>query len=257
MEAAIQRYTEATHLNSILNHPEVFPLISDGSSDSIDMTPVMESPDVVALYGEHGGQVYQRLQPGLFEAHSAFRPEGRGEWALAATQQTLKWVFTRTEAVEIVTRVPAGNLAARALAKAIGGTHDFTLPAGWVKDGKPISADVFSLTIQGWMKSAPDLPSRGKWFHGRLNAEFDRLGISEPPHDDCSVHDRYVGAACEMIFGGQPDKACIFYNRVAGLAGWHPIFIERYDPLVVNIGSAILVMRGDDFVVVPPQKSTQ
>jgi hypothetical protein len=257
MQIAISRQTDAQHLNSILNHPEVLPLVSDGSSDTLDMTPVMESPDVIALYGEHGGQVYHRLQPGLFEAHSAFKPEGRGEWALAATRQTLKWIFTHTEAVEIVTRVPAGNVAARALAKAIGGVHEFTLPGGWVKDGKPIPADVFSLTIQGWMKSSPDLPSRGKWFHGRLNAELDRLGIAEPPHDDDETHDRYVGAACEMMFGGQPDKACIFYNRVASLARWHPIAILDYEPLVVNIGSAILVMRGDDFIAIPPPKPAQ
>jgi hypothetical protein len=254
MQVDIQRHTEAAHLNSILNHPEVHASVAYDDKP-LDLTPVMESPNVIALYGEHGGQVYHRLQPGLFEAHSAFKPEGRGEWALAATNATLKWIFTRTEAVEIVTRVPAGNVAAKALAKSIGGVHDCTLPHGWVKDGAPIPADVFSLTIQGWMKSAPTLAERGKWFHARLDAEFDRLGISEPPHDDCIVHDRYVGAACEMMFGGQPDKACVFYNRVGALAGWHPIAVANYDPLVVNIGSAILVMCGDDFFVVPPQKS--
>lgn len=254
MHVEIQRHTEAAHLNSILNHPEVLPWITD---KPLDMTPVMENPHLIALYGEYGGQVYQRLQPGLFEAHSAFVPEGRGEWALAATQQTLKWIFTRTEAVEIVTRVPAGNAAARALAKSIGGVHDFTLPHGWVKDGKPIPADVFSLTVQGWMKTAPDLPARGKWFHARLNAEFDRLGIQEPPHEDDETHDRYVGAACEMLFGGQPDKACVFYNRAALVANWQPIMVANYEPLVVNIGSAILMIRGDDFVVIQPQKMAQ
>lgn len=256
MQVAINRHTEAAHLNSILNHPEVHPWVAY-DENPLDLTPVMENPNVVALYGEHGGQVYQRLQPGLFEAHSAFKPEGRGEWALAATRETLKWIFVHTEAVEIVTRVPAGNVAARALAKAIGGVQDFTLPEGWVKAGKPVSADVFSLTIQGWMKSAPDLPSRGKWFHARLKAEFDRLGIAEPQHADDETHDRYVGAACEMIFGGQPEKACVFYNRVAVISGWHPIGVVNLDPLAIHIGSAILVMRGDDFFVVPPQKPAQ
>jgi hypothetical protein len=256
MQIAISRHTEATHINGILNHPDVHPWVAY-DDQPLDLTPVMESPNVVALYGEHGGQVYQRLQPGLFEAHSAFKPEGRGEWALAATHATLKWIFTHTEAVEIVTRVPTGNVAARALAKSIGGVHDFTLPEGWVKDGKPIPADVFSLTLQGWMKSAPGLVERGKWFHMRLKSELDRLGIEEPPHHDNEVHDRYVGAACEMFFGGQPDKAAVFYNRIGSIAGWQPIGVIGYDPLIVNIGSAILVMRGDDFFVLPPQQTAQ
>lgn len=253
MQIAISRQTSATHLNSILNHPEVHPGVAL-NAEPLDLTPHIADPNVVALYGEHGGQVYQRLQVGLWEAHSAFVPEGRGEWALAATQQTLKWIFTRTEAVEVITRVPQGNLGARALARAAGLTQDCTLAHGWVRDGKPISADVFSLTVQSWMRSAPDLPTRGKWFHARLNAEFDRLGISEPPHEDDETHDRYVGAACEMVFGGQPEKACVFYNRMAALARWHPISIVNIDPLAIDIGSAIIMIRGDDIVVIPPQK---
>jgi RimJ/RimL family protein N-acetyltransferase len=248
----ISRHIDATHINAILNHPEVRPWVAANNAP-LDMTPFMES--MIVLYGEYGGQVYHRLDAGLWEAHSAFLPKGRGQWALAATQASLKWMFARTDALEIVTRCPAGNVAAKALAKAIGGEHLFTHPEGWVKDGKPIPADVFSLTIQSWMKTSPLLVDRGRWFHARLGTEFARLGIQEPQHEDSETHDRYVGAACEMFFGGQPAKAAVFYNRVASIMNWHPVTVTSLNPLAVDIGSALLVMRGDDFFVPAPKQN--
>jgi hypothetical protein len=177
---------------------------------------------------------------------------------LQATRKTLHWLFTRTEAIEAITRCPTGNLAAKALAKAINGEHLCTLPNGWVKDGKPIPADIFSLTIQHWMKTAPGLCEKGHWFHERLKFELDRLGIEDVQHADDDTHNRYVGAAYEMFAGGQPEKAALFYNRMASMAGWRPLLLVSVNPTVeVDIGTAILVMRGDDFFVVPPQKSTQ
>lgn len=255
MQVSISRQTSATHLNSIVNHPEVHPYVSGGFQGALDLSPLIEGGNVVALAGEHGGQVYARIGFGLYEAHSQFTPEGRGEWALAATRASLKWMFTRTDAIEILTRCP--TIASKALAKSIGGQHEFTIQQGWVLDGKIVPADIFSLTVQGWMKTAPDLPARGRWFHERLDAEFDRLGIVEPQHEDDDLHDRYVGAAVDMCFGGQPEKAMVFYNRTAALAGWHQIAVINRDPLAVDIGAAILVMRGDDFYVVPPQETTQ
>jgi hypothetical protein len=253
MHASIQLQPDATHVNSILNHPEVHPWVARDST-TLDLSPIIGHPDVVALFADKGGQVYQRLLPSLWEAHSAFLPEGRGDYALSVTRATLAWMFTRTDACEIVTRVPHGNLAAKALARSISGQLEFTIPGGWVKDGSPIDADLFSLSVQGWMRSAPDLIDRGRWFHDRLEAELDRLGIKEGKHDQSDVHDRYVGAAVEMFFGGQPLKGAVLYNRIAAVMGWQPVAVLSLDPIVVDIGSARLVMRGDDFIALPPQR---
>src|SRR5688572_22873198 len=155
MQVSISRQTDATHLNRIGNHPEVHPFVSGGIEGQLDLTPIVDNPDCIALLGEHAGQVYHSLQSGIFEADSQCLPEGRGDWMLAATRKSLHWVFTRTEAVEVISRVPAGNLAARALAKAVHLQHDCTVANGWVKDGKPSPADLFSLPIQVWMKTAP------------------------------------------------------------------------------------------------------
>ena len=257
MQVTIERHTDAKHLNSIVNHADVYPWVRGPIEGPLDFSEAVSSDNVIALLGEHGGQVYHRLMPALFEAHSQFTPKGRGEWALEATRLSLHWMFTRTEAAEIVTRCPHGNPAAKALAKVVGGTFEFVRPNGWVMNGKPVPADMFSLKIEDWMRSASGLVEKCRWFHDRLKAEFDRHGATEPQHADDEVHDRYVGAACEMFLGGQALKGAALYNRWAVMAGYHPVWIASLDPVTVDIGTALVVVNGDDFIVPSLKQSTQ
>jgi len=247
----ITRHTDAAHINAILNHPDVYPWVRGPVDGPLDMGPLMQQAGehVYVLMGVHGGQVYERLQPGLFEVHSQFLAAGRGAWAIEATRQSLEWMFTRTEAMELLTRVPHGNAPAKALAKGIGGTFEFTNPKGWVMHGKPVPADIYSLKIQDWIRTAPGLVEKGQWFHDRLEQELARHGASELAHPDDEAHDRHVGAAVGMFLGGQPHKGAVIYNRFAALGGYHPIEIVSLDPLAVDIGTAVLEMRGDDFVI--------
>lgn len=249
MTVSIQRFTDAAHINAILNHPEVYPFVRGPVEGPLDFTAFLQSDDVYALFGEHGGQIYVRLQSGLFEVHSQFLPEGRGDYAIAVTRASLRWMFTRTDAVECLTRCPLNNPAAKALARGIGGQFQWTNPRGWFADGKPVAAEIWSLTLQEWTRTAPGLAATGKWFHDRLEAELDRHGAKELAHPEDQAHDRYVGAAVEMFFGGQPDKGAVFYNRFAALGGYHPVEIVSRNPLAVDIGTATLLMRDNDFFI--------
>jgi RimJ/RimL family protein N-acetyltransferase len=252
MQVAIERHHDAAHINAIVNHPDVYEYVKGPAEGPLDFAPVMASAageHFYVLMGEHGGQVYERIQPGLFEVHSHFLKAGRGDYALQVTKQTLHWMFTRTEAVECMTRCPVGNPAAKALARAIGGHFEFQNPRGWMLGGKVVPADIYALRIQDWIRSAPGLVERGQWFHDRLEAELARHGASELAHPDDSEHDRHVGAAVEMFFGGQPLKGQVFYNRFASLGGYQRIAITSLDPLTVDIGNAALVMQGGDFVI--------
>lgn len=253
MEIAISRHLEASHLNSIVNHPDVYRWMHGTIEGPLDFAPAMESPHFYALLGEHGGQLYTRIQSGLFDVHSQFKPEGRGEWAIEATRRTLHWVFTRTEAVECVTKVPHGNVPAKALAKGIGGTHEMTIEKGWVLDGKIVPADLYSLTIQHWLKTAPGLVEKGQWFTERFHSELARHGVTElPPSEETA--ERYIGAAWDMIVGGQPHKAEVFFNRYAYMAGQVPIFLIKPAPLTIAIGPVTIEVRDGDFTVseLPP-----
>ena len=162
-------------------------------------------------------------------------------------QEALRWMFTETDALEIVTRVPKNNVGARALAKAIGGQKEFTINQGWVYEGQIVAADVYALRIQDWMANAPGLEAKGEWFHKKLESEYDRMGYEEPIHPDDPLHDRYVGAAVAMILGGQPYKAMIFYNRWAGMTGYAPIKVVSTEPTVIDIHESLLMVRDEDF----------
>ena len=245
MLATIERHPYALRLNELANHPSIDPWVRGYLLGKIDMASVVANPANVALVGMHGAIIFICLQPGIFEAHSMCLPAGRGQWMLAFARACEHWVFTRTNALELLTRVPKGNLGARALGRALGWSFEFRNEKGWIKDKDPIPADVFGLRLQEWARTAPGLEERGHWFHEKLEAEFRAHGKAEPPHGDDKVHDRYAGLCAEMLLGGQPDKAVALYNRTAALAGYQQIAIAGYDPLLVEIVSAQIIVRPD------------
>lgn len=250
MLAHIERQQDAHFVNRIANDSSVDRHIRGYIQGRIDLTELMAKPGTIVLAGEHGAMVFHPHQPGFYECHTAVLPPGRGRWTLDFVRACLFWIFSRTDAIEIVTKVPKGNLPARALVKAIGGVYEFTNPQGWVMDLDPVPADIYSMHVQSWIRDAEGLRERGGWFHAKLESEYARFGKTEKPHPDDPTHDRFVGAACEMILGGQPQKGVIFYNRWAVMAGYEPIQIVGFTPLTIDIRDAMLVVRADDFWMV-------
>jgi hypothetical protein len=249
----LQRATDARFVNEVVNHPTVHPWVRGAHNGVIDLHDLVLNPYNVTLTAEHGAILFQCHTPGLYEAHTQVLPAGRGKWALYFVQAALMWMFTRTDAVEIVTRVPAGNRAAAALMNYIcrlcGAEHDFRSPYGWTgSGGHQIAADVYSLPIQRWMRAAGGLAERGSWFHQRLDEEWLKIGKRrDDPHPDDTVHDRYVGAGCELMLGGQVRKALVFYNRFAVMSGYAPIELVCESPLAIDTHDAILLVRDNDF----------
>jgi hypothetical protein len=63
----------------------------------------------------------------------------------------------------IMTRVPKGNLGALALVRAIKGVYEFTNPRGWVMDGDPVPAEIYSMQAQNWIRDADGLRPPFSW----------------------------------------------------------------------------------------------
>ena len=253
MTVMIKQHKTAHSLNEVVNEPSVYHWVHGNQVGYLDLSPVVLNPYNYLLMGEHGGVLFVQHMPGIYEAHTQVLPAGRGKWTLDMVNEALKYMFTKTDALEIMTKVPKGNLGARALVRAIHGSFEFRRENGWVVDGKPIYADIFALSVQNWIKTAPNLTEKGRWFHNKLEAEFAKVGRVDPQHPDDDVHDRYVGAAAEMILGGQTGKAIVFYNRWASMAGYAPIKVVTEHPLVLDISNALLVMRNKDFWVMQCQ----
>lgn len=247
--AGITRATDSHFLNRLANDPDIYEKIRGFEPGRLDFSDAISDRRIFVLTGDHGAMMFHPHMPGLYECHTLVARAGRGAWTVSFVRACLHWMFTRTDAVEIMTRVPRGNLAALALVRVIDGVYEFTNRKGWVLDGDPVPAAIYSLTVQRWMKTAPGLEERGHWFHGKLEAEYKRLGRVDPNHEDDPIHDRFVGAACEMMFGGQPYKAAILYNRAAIIGGYHPLVIVGDNPITADIRDAILVMNGEDFWV--------
>lgn len=245
--STVNREFSAERINSIVNHPEVRPWL--GGTGALDLTPLVADPRNVLLMGEGGGVLFQWLEPGLYEAHTQFLPEARGAGSVQNVRDALRWMFTRTDAVEIVTKVPAPNKAALGLVRAIHGQKLFEREAAWPTESGMVAVSFYGLSMLSWAGSAPDIGASGHWFHEKLEAAKAATAGARPPHDDDAAHDQYVGATVEMIAAGQVEKAMAFYGRWARFSGYGPIAAIAINPLVLDIGDAILAVRGADFDV--------
>lgn len=247
----VHRETTAERINAILNNEAVRPWVADASEGVLDVAPKVSNPDNVLLMGEgnFGAVFFLKLLPGVYEAHTQVVPEARGNWTHLLTEACVRWMFTRTDAYEIVTRVPEGHIAARAAALQQGLRHEFTRSNECRFRGRLVDVHIHSFRVQDWVSVAPGLTEKGQWFHGRLNEEARRLGIKTPSHADDKNHNRYVGASLEMCENGQAVKGVGLYNRWALVSRHKPVQLLTIDPVSIRMDIGVLRLVGGDIEV--------
>lgn len=244
--AEIRRIFDASIVNRIMNHPEVRPLLGGDGASEIDVQELLNNPANIALHREGFAAVFLNILPGVYEVHTQALPEARAANSVyESATAMLHWIFTRSGAYEIVTRVPDGNFAARKLAEAMGFRFQFRLQNGWIVDGGVEPCDIFSLNLNDWLPTAKGLVEIGEEFHDAVNAAFVEAGIERAEHPSDVLHDQFAGAAYEMMRQGQFVKAVVSYNRWAALSGYRPIAVVSHDPLIVHIGDAAVAMGAD------------
>ena len=250
IKVKVSRHFDADLINKIVNHPDVYQWVHGAVEGELDLSLLIQDHNHHLAMGSHGGILFHCQSPGLYEAHTQVLPDHRGEWAVDMTRAALRYAFSSTDAVEIFTRVPKGNLGARALVKNIGGVLEFRRRDGWVKDGVSIPADIYTMKVQDWVRTSPGLVERGKWFDTKLRQELSAHKVSLPLIDE-EDYFRYSGAAVEMMLGGQAHKAVVLYNRYAAMAGRPPISLLTSSSALVDIGQGIIIKpRYNDFWVV-------
>lgn len=222
-----------------MNDATVRPFIGPGPG-ILDIGPFLADPRNVALATEHGCFLCHWHSPGVYEAHTQFLPAGRGRHALEAAFSASRWMFTRTDCMELLTKVPHSNPRARWLAERIG------FRAAFERNVEGLGQTTFfHFLYQDWAAKAPGMQERGEWFHARLEA----LRGSPPGHEHDPAHDRYVGIAAETILAGQVAKGVVLYNRWARFAGYHPATVVCESPLILDIGDGLIRVEGNDFVI--------
>lgn len=234
----IARAQDAADFNFIMNHPKVRPWVGGDLSVPIDGTELIKNFRNVCLVCGGFTAIFIWIQPGIYEVHTGAIPEYRGEPTSKAARAMLHFMFGQADAVEIITRVPVNNDAAKALALSVGFQLEFTREAAWPEGDQLIDCEFFSLTVPRWVETDAELPAMGKLFHKELDAAYVRARRTHAAHPADENHDRYAGACFEMVLGGQVGKAVVFYNRWAFLAGYPPIAMMQREPLILDLGES-------------------
>ena len=257
-EVQVQRHFDAGTMNRVLNHDQVRSWLANKEDGVLDLTNVVQDQRNILLMGEHGGQMFRWLQPGVYEVHTAVLPEGRGEWAGEMAAKAFRLMFTCSDAYEIVTRIPRGHIAALTLAKMLGMRHEFTASNAVKFRERITDLHVLSIRIQDWAAFAPGLVERGEWLHRRMREEAERLKLGIEPHDDDDEsHNRYTGLAAELALQGQLGKAVTLYNRWVSIVRHvrngllQHIAIVSTDPPVIRFDIGLMRFHPDDIEVIP------
>jgi hypothetical protein len=227
----------------IFNHPSVLPFVTQKGQSEQDLGPFLDNDANLAFLYDDCAFLVHYLEPHIYEVHSAALPHARGRYVTDCAALSIRFMFLASPALELLTRVVTGNVAATALTQKMRFAPEFIREGVWEAHDGPHDVTFYALRYPEWVKHQDWLRVTGEWFHGLLG--------EDQTHGHDPAHDLYVGAAVEMMLGRQPDKAVAYYNRWARFAGYQPISIVGREPLVVDIGSHFVMLDKGKIEVTP------
>lgn len=228
------RTLHAGRFNEMANEPEVRAWL--GGRGPIDLTDTVANPENFAFLtdDENGGYIYNKVGLGLYAVHTISVPAGRNRHMLAARTASLRELFIRSDAVEIVTLVPTGNKGADIWAQHAGFREVFTRAKAFDLMGEMVDVSYRSLGYLDWCIRDRSNREEGAAFHRAIHA------VTPDDHGDDPVHDAVVGATLEGCVNGNIEKALLYFNRWASHAGYQQVRLVTARPLVVDIGSCVI-----------------
>jgi len=177
-----------------------------------------------------GAIFFAQHDPGIFEVHTHFLKPWRGQFAIEASLAAYRWMFTHTDAMTLLARAPDCWPQVSRFCEAVGATFEFSRPDIWPGPDGLSNCAFYALRYDDWVKQTDALEQSA--------AGFPLESIS-----------RYVGAFIEMMYGNQPDKAVILYNRFARFGGFPSVALLARDPIIIDIGTAVLQIGEGTFKV--------
>lgn len=252
----VERSFDAAPINAIFNDPKVYPFVAKPDSGKIDIAPLIREYKNILLVGEYGGILFVCREPCVYQVHTGLKPRSRakenddGPHRLAMIRAAYAWMFTHTDCTDLLTAIPQNNRAAWFFAPLAGWTKEFERKETWPTHDGAVDQSFWSLRYDDWVRKTPELMASGKWFHRRLEEEYERVGFVELRHAQEDCHDRHVGACLEMLCGGQYEKAVVLYNRWARFADYGQVALASKSPVLIDIGEAVIQIKSDDFQVI-------
>lgn len=250
----LYRTMDATFLNEVINDPGVRPFL--GGVGELDLGPLLANPDNVGLevMGD-GGWFLQAIMPGVYELHTCFLPHARGRAYFAAAREALRWMFTMTDCLEIVTKCPDDNAGARMAAGVMGFRERFRREIAWPPEDPSVGVSYRVFTLDDWIARDKECLAEGRRFHAALEEAKLAAGSDLPVHPDDDAHDRAVGATVLMARTGQLAKAIGSYNRWAVFAGYQSIAQVGHN--LVDVRDAVVEIFNGEMRVLSVRKAPE
>lgn len=148
----LKRTFDAALFNRVMEHPEVRPYLGFKDNDSIDASPVVRDAANVCLANEFGGFILFKQAPGIYEVHVQFLPEFRGKRALEAARETARFMFEKTDCMEILARCPDCSRHVGVLIHLMGFRKVSRQEDCWdTPSGGRCGVDYYALSLEAWL----------------------------------------------------------------------------------------------------------
>jgi hypothetical protein len=225
----IKRVYNADFINSVINHPSV----KEGAEVKAfaDMSEIASNLNNHILVNETGGFIVIKKMPGVYECHTQFLPEGRGQHAVDAVNEALNYMFLQTDCIRLVTKVNVNNKLVRLF------TAQFFNRRGQVSDHY-----YYSLDMEDWIEKSESCLVEGRLFYA-LFGDGDDNDITESS---------YIGAALLMSKNSNVYKGLLAYNRWASMPNYEHIFVHNELPLILQKGALKIAIQNNEVTLCQP-----
>jgi hypothetical protein len=211
----IVREADACRLNEVANHPTIRALAGTEASPPFDLSPVLAVPGNLFLEGDYGGCLFEKVHPGLYQAHPQILPEVSVPRRQQLFEACCSHMFLNSDATELVMRLRPQDPSLNA-AKAAGLQPAFV---DHRQSGETLTS-ALAIRIEDWAARTVDMAGRGCWLFRRFTQEAGRLGFVAPQYEADDIPMHYAGIAAAQAFSGQYVKAIRGWNRFVVLTGF-------------------------------------
>jgi hypothetical protein len=154
-------------INRIFNDPRIkAQMFADDRY--LDLSKLAQDPRAYAMIGDPplGAYVLWPIVEGVYEFHVGVLPRAHGAWTVDFSDSTISFMFCATDCIELITRIPQGAVASRALSRRFG------FRERWEYSNQEIAYTVVSLTLFDWLPSDDGM-------RGQVFAAMEKAGMGK------------------------------------------------------------------------------
>lgn len=183
----------------------------------------------VLIWKNLGGFIITRAYGTTYTVHTMFSPKAPSSEVLAACEAGFAHMFLDEDCTELRTSASHKNKPAMHLCFKTNWRPLYTTPSMVDENTRDT---LFVKTIEEWIIESSWLGLIGEDFHNSITAT----------HTDCSVHDRFVGAAIEMVQAFNTAKAVRTYNKWAACSNYELALLKDN---IITIGNLVITLSED------------